>query len=258
MIHADLAIAHAALWDYWTAVERERWSQLNRFYLMRLRPNGGDYADLTGGGTFSVDKNLWILGQYSRFIRPGYTQVQTTGADDLNGLMGSAYLSPSTDTLVQVYVNYATQDQVIAQQLLNLPGGRTVTGIQPYLTSTSYNLSPRPQVTPGTDITLPARSVTTLVLTLTQPSAVLPAPASAQWFVYPNPANGLFHLSWPATARTSTADRSGTLTVTDLQGRRVRRYDTAQGLPSTIDLSDQPAGWYHLAFQDRVLKLLKR
>jgi len=258
MIHADLAIAHAALWDYWTAVERERWSQLNRFYLMRLRPNGGDYADLTGGGTFSVDKNLWILGQYSRFIRPGYTQVQTTGADDLNGLMGSAYLSPSTDTLVLVYVNYATQDQVIAQQLLNLPGGRTVTGIQPYLTSTSYNLSPRPQVTPGTDITLPARSVTTLVLTLAQPSAVATAPAPAPWTVYPNPtSNGLFHLSWPSV----TAQTTGTtalLTVTDLQGRRVKHYDTAQGLPSTIDLSDQPAGWYHLAFQDRVLKLLKR
>jgi O-glycosyl hydrolase len=258
MIHADLAIAHAALWDYWTAVERERWSQLNRFYLMRLRPNGGDYADLTAGGTFSVDKNLWILGQYSRFIRPGYTQVKTTGADDLNGLMGSAYLSPNTDTLVLVYVNYATQDQVIAQQLLNLPGGRTVSSIQPYLTSTSYNLSPRPQVTPGTDITLPARSVTTLVLTLTQPSAVATAPAPAPWTVYPNPtSNGLFHLSWPSV----TAQTTGTtalLTVTDLQGRRVKHYDTAQGLPSTIDLSDQPAGWYHLAFQDQVLKLLKR
>jgi len=89
MIYADLSIAGASIWDYWTALERERWSQKNRFYLIRLRPTGGDYADLSAGGTISIDKNLWVLGNYSLFIRPRYKRIKITGANDLAGLMGS-------------------------------------------------------------------------------------------------------------------------------------------------------------------------
>lgn len=252
MIHADLAIAHTAIWDYWTAVERERWSQLNRFYLIRLRPNGGDYADLKNGGSITVDKNLWILGQFSRFIRPGYVQVKTTGAEDLNDLMGSSYLSPRGDTLVVVYVNYANQNRTVTQAYRNLPDGRVVTRIQPYVTSTTYNLTPRPLIEPGAELTLSARSVTTLVMTLDEPNALTPS-TTTTWAVYPNPSPGVFHLEGVGADGAATV-----LSVTDLQGRIVRRVDVTRGLPATIDLSDQPAGRYHLSFQDRVLKLLKR
>jgi len=52
-------------------------------------------GDLKQGGTLTADKNLWVFGNFSRFIRPGYKRINIEGADDMTSLLGSAWLSPN-------------------------------------------------------------------------------------------------------------------------------------------------------------------
>ena len=43
IIHHDLVFANASSWSYWTAIGVERWSQMNRFYLLKENRTAGDY-----------------------------------------------------------------------------------------------------------------------------------------------------------------------------------------------------------------------
>jgi hypothetical protein len=45
------------------------------------------------------------LGNYSFFIRPGYTRIGLRGAEDLDTVVASAYMAPDTSRIVIVFVN---------------------------------------------------------------------------------------------------------------------------------------------------------
>lgn len=166
IIYADLALANVSIWDYWTTFERERWNHKNRFYLVRLRPIGGDYADLRLGGTATADKNLWVMGNYSFFIRPGYKRIKTTGASNLAGLMCSSYFSPDSSKIVQVYVNWGSNAISVSQIFENLPINLKVDKITPYVTDSLNNLSRKKPFSDSTSYTITPRSVTTFVVDL--------------------------------------------------------------------------------------------
>ncbi len=166
LIYADLAIANACTWDYWTAIERERWSQYNRFYLIRLQPNGGDYADLSAGGSISADKNLWVLGNYSFFIRPGYKRIGVSGANNLADLMGSAYLAPDNSEMVAVYVNWSESAYTVYQTFQNIPDGYEIAEMTPYITDETHNLQKQSSVQADEVLSIAPRSVTTFVIKL--------------------------------------------------------------------------------------------
>ena len=166
MIYADLAIANVSIWDYWTALSQERWNQKNRFYLIRLQPTGGDYAALTEGGTIAVDKNLWVLGNYSRFIRPGYKRIKATGASNLAGLMGSAFMAPDSSKIVVVYVNWGDTSVTISHAFDNLPSDLRIDKITPYVTDATNNLNVKTVMTDSFSYSVPALSVTTMVVVL--------------------------------------------------------------------------------------------
>jgi O-glycosyl hydrolase len=157
-----------SIWDYWTAVERERWNQKNRFYLIRLKPNGGDYTDLTTGGTISTDKNLWVLGNYSLFIRPGYKRIKITGASDMTGLMGSAFMAPDNSKLVIVYVNWGKTEVNITHSFNNLPRNLKANKITPYITDANNNLTVKNPVSFNSEYSVLPLSVTTMVVDLTE------------------------------------------------------------------------------------------
>ena len=171
VIYCDLVYAGVSSWSYWTAFAQERWGQKNRFYLLRVNATGDNgiesYGDLTRGGTIVDSRNLWVLGNYSRFIRPGYQRVDLGGADDLNGLMGSAYVSPDTAQAVVVYVNMAQADETVT---LAIEGqNRRIVGLKKYTTSSTLALNydrTLPYDYNGEPLTIPARSVVTLVVDL--------------------------------------------------------------------------------------------
>ena len=164
VIYADMAIGNMSAWSYWTAMAQERWSQKNRFYLIRLNSldDSGDesYADLKVGGKTTADKNLWALGNYSRFVRPGFRRVAVDGGDDLTGLMCTSYLSADGKQMVAVMVNMSR-----ARRTVNL----TLTGFEAkdfkkYVTDKDHDLNIDDSDNSLTAIAIPARSVTTVVI----------------------------------------------------------------------------------------------
>ena len=164
VIYADIAIGNMTAWSYWTAMAQERWSQKNRFYLIRLNSldDTGDesYADLKDGGTTTADKNLWALGNYSRFVRPGYQRVAVDGADDLSGLMSTAYLSPDSKQLVAVMVNMSRARRTVNLSLT----GFEASDFRKYVTDKDHDLSLDDADNSLTSIAIPSRSVTTVVI----------------------------------------------------------------------------------------------
>jgi O-glycosyl hydrolase len=52
-------------------------------------------------------KALWVMGNFSRFARPGYMRVSTSG-NPPSGVAVSAYVNPSSNALVIVTINSNT------------------------------------------------------------------------------------------------------------------------------------------------------
>jgi len=161
VIHQDLVTANASSWSYWTSVATERWSQKSRFYLIRITPADGDYGDIAKSGTYSAGKNLWVLGNYSLFVRPGYSRVDLNIPQQSKNFFGSAYLSPDKSKLVVVYTNATKKSIKIATDIQGL--GKKTSSIKQYTTSAAKDLKLEPDYQTGV---LPARSVATLVYEL--------------------------------------------------------------------------------------------
>lgn len=188
LIHYDLAITNCVSWSYWTAIDRERWDHSNRFYLINVVPNNGVYGDFTQStsGTHTADKNLWVLGNYSRFIRPGYVRLNTLGTDD-SDFMGTSYLSPDSLEIVSVYVNTSIFP-VTLEQKMTLPAGYVegTTGL--YATTKTSDLQYRGETQQGETLTLPGRSVCTTVTQLSRSTGIHSGESIISSLkVYPNP-----------------------------------------------------------------------
>ena len=171
LIHCDMTYGNISSWSYWTAFAQEQYSQKNRFYLLRVNASGDNgnesYGNIMNGGTIYDNRNLWVLGNYSRFVRPGYKRVDLGGADDINALMGSAYLSPDGKKAVAVYVNMGHTDRTVS---VDITGQDVrIDSIKKYTTSANYALTwdrNLPATYNGEAIEIPARSVVTLVMDL--------------------------------------------------------------------------------------------
>lgn len=160
IIHNDLTLCHAKSWQWWTAI-----SQCNfKDGLVYLDDGSQGDTGKMGSGTESLkydgavrdSKLMWVLGNYSRFIRPGMVRIKCTlptEPSQKDGVLMSAWKKPHTDHRVYVAVNLSTEDQSVAI--------KGVTNPTLYVTSSDSNLS-RTKVT-GSTVRLPARSVVTLV-----------------------------------------------------------------------------------------------
>ena len=172
LIFCDLCYGNMSGWSYWTAFATERYSQKNRFYLIRMNATGdtGDesYGDIKKGGRLTVDKNLWVLGNYSRFIRPGYKRVAIKGADDLNGLMGSSWLSPDEKTLVTVFVNMSQASKKVGITVAD----NAIESMKAYLTDKNNSLKLQSSLYDASQMEIPARSVVTIVAKLSNATGI--------------------------------------------------------------------------------------
>ena len=172
LIYCDLNYGNMSGWSYWTAFAQEKWSQKNRFYLIRMNAKDDtsdeSYGDIKNGGTLTADKNLWVLGNYSRFIRPGYKRVDVSGADELNALMASSWLSADGNTLVTVLVNMNRISRNIALSL----DGQSVQSVKTYVTDKDRDLELDSSLSDVSDMDIPARSVVTVVTTLGTASGI--------------------------------------------------------------------------------------
>jgi len=158
-IHHDLTIAGVTSWQWWLAVSPYNYSD-GLVYIND--PSGNINVDnCKQDGTVLDSKQLWSLGNYSRFVRPGMKRVAATiqGLDNpvtaAGSLMVSAYKDEAAKKLVMVVVNVSTQPAT-----LQLSGVNGLTRLDQYLTDNSNSLR-RSQTSPGS-IAIAPRAIVTL------------------------------------------------------------------------------------------------
>jgi len=162
VIHCDLVYANVASWSYWTSIDLERWDHKNRFLLIKATPAGGDYGDITQSGTHEATKTLWVLGNYSLFIRPDYKRVELEIEDASKNLFGSAYVSSDGKTLVAVYTNLSSARYDVKADL----GSAEISSIKTYTTSQTQNLEESTVQNTENSIYVSPSSVLTVVYNL--------------------------------------------------------------------------------------------
>jgi O-glycosyl hydrolase len=154
IIHHDLTVANASAWHWWLAVSVYDYK------------DGLIYADKNKtNGEVEDTKLLWALGNFSRFIRPGYQRVNVSSenmnVNNANGTMVSSFVDQMRKKLITVVVNYSNVESSFS---LAVDGGK-IESWKPYLTGPGEGeeLKPLPQLA-GTDrIIVPRRSIITLV-----------------------------------------------------------------------------------------------
>ena len=154
IIHNDLTVANASAWQWWLAVSAYDYK------------DGLIYVDKSKtDGKVEDSKLLWALGNFSSFIRPGFVRVEVTGENvNVNnpiGLMVSSYMNNANKKMVTVLINYGFSDIKYKVQFK----GVNLEYLTPYSTTSSIGkgLNPQPQTKTSEVLTVPQRSIITLV-----------------------------------------------------------------------------------------------
>jgi O-glycosyl hydrolase len=147
LIHDALTIASVNAWHYWWV------------YPSSVAGNGALWDKTTGQPT----KRLYVLGNFSKFVRPGFLRVGTAaGAAPPAGVLLTAYRHPTDGTLVITAINA----NVAPTDLSIFVTGASPCALTPWITSQSDDLAPHaalPLTGSRLAITLDAQSVTTFV-----------------------------------------------------------------------------------------------
>lgn len=158
IIHSDFTDTEAVSWCYWKGMELN-----GNHALIALHATDGD---IHKGGYVTANKMLWVLGNYSRFVRPGYTRVSLEGADDLDRLAGTAFLAPDGSRLVAVFVNSSFED-ITTDIRLPESWKSKIYAVNNYRTDERHDLT---KCVTGRDgcHTIGARGVTTIVFDISK------------------------------------------------------------------------------------------
>jgi len=115
-------------------------------------------------GGYAVPSRAYVLGQYAKFVRPGYYRIDATHIPQANVTV-SAYQNTSSNTLDIIATNYSSSP---ITQTFNITNAPTFTTVTPTVTSPSQNLQTLSSVSiTGNSFSyaLPAQSVTTFAAT---------------------------------------------------------------------------------------------
>jgi hypothetical protein len=166
VLHHDLVIANVSAWHWWLAMSPYNYSDA----LVYINALSGQINPSNSklGGIVQDSKQLWVFGNYSRFIRPGMKRiaanVQGVTDDPLvaaRTLMVSAYKDDVAKKVVIVIVNPESTDKLLQlsgeKSELNLSGKI----VAAYTTDHTKNL--RKTMNASDNIFIAPRSVVTLV-----------------------------------------------------------------------------------------------
>jgi glucuronoarabinoxylan endo-1,4-beta-xylanase len=137
-IYAGVTSGGVSGWHYW-------WTQ----------------SFMDGGTTANPPKRVYAMGNFSKFVRPGYVRVGLTGAS--NAVQIVSFVNPADGTVVIVALNSGNSAQSVSFFVAGSSWPSTVT---PYATSSSANLAagtPVPVAGGRFSGSLAAQSVTTFV-----------------------------------------------------------------------------------------------
>jgi glucuronoarabinoxylan endo-1,4-beta-xylanase len=167
LVHEALTIANMNAWHFW-------W----------IKPcSGCNNGALWVGATKQPSKRLWIMGNWSRYVRPGFIRIAATEKPS-TGITVTAFRDSSHSKVVIVVIN--NNSNTVSEEF-SIPA-TSPQKITACITDPNRNLVEQPPQTASSttfSYTLPAQSVTTLIYELATTS-VLPGPD--------NPANHLTEL----------------------------------------------------------------
>jgi len=123
-IHSALTVGEASAWLYW-------WYEAS-----------GDNEGLLIKGSSALTKRCYTLGNYSKFVRPGYTRVNVTGAVPTDVLL-SAYTGED-GTVVVVAINKGSA--AVSVPIAIAGGTAAPTMMTPYVTSATDSLTAKTAV----------------------------------------------------------------------------------------------------------------
>ena len=160
IMHHDLTITNAKSWQWWTAITEVDYKD-GLVYLDdgsegSTGKMGAHIQSLQSDGAIRDSKLLWVMGNYSRFIRPGMHRIQcelSTELNPVNGLLASAYHNPVNGSLVYVLTNLSEKASTVS-----------IGGSEPvkcYTTDHDSDMDFSIQDSDG--IVIPARAVLTIV-----------------------------------------------------------------------------------------------
>ncbi|MBE6877242.1 MAG: glucuronoarabinoxylan endo-1,4-beta-xylanase [Ruminococcus sp.] len=179
-----------------------------------------------------ISKRGYCMAQYSKFVRPGDVRIDATESPE-SDVYVSAYKNSQGQVTV-VAVNYS--DTGYAQQF-NLARGENITDVDRWRTSSSENIA----LTENLEYTgssfwaqLPAKSVSTFVITTDGSTATPEQPAEVQ----PDENGYYFHDTFEGDVSDWTARGSATLT---LSGRTA--YEGKEALLAM----DRTSAWHGMA-----------
>ncbi|REG89200.1 glycoside hydrolase [Winogradskyella sediminis] len=168
IIHTDLVFGDATGWSFWTALNQSTYGDHPfRFNLILYQPNSNSPSHTDG--TFYDVKNLWALGNFSRFVRPGMVRFEVIDPDyndttSVENFMISGYKSTTSNEVVIVCVNATDSNREISFE--NYGEDFEVVGgsFDMYTTSSNSNLSK--SSAPYDAVVIPAKSIVTLTAQL--------------------------------------------------------------------------------------------
>jgi glucuronoarabinoxylan endo-1,4-beta-xylanase len=154
ILHTHVADNRTSGWFYWWA--------------MSPYTAGGSLVHMDPKtNTYTVDKRLYTIGNYSRFVKPGYFRVQMN-SELTSGVLVSAYKSESAHQLVVVAINENVNPRDLELSLT----GINATSAAPWRTSQTEDLASLPELRIADNknkATLAPGSVTTFVVAVTLP-----------------------------------------------------------------------------------------
>ncbi|HEX2734994.1 MAG TPA: glycoside hydrolase family 30 beta sandwich domain-containing protein [Polyangiaceae bacterium] len=145
-VHSALTVGGASAWIW-------------RFYQSYFLDDNEGLA-LTKGGS-RIAKRYYALGNYSKFVRPGYIAVQVNG--NQNSELSISAFKSTEDKVVVVAINKGATD---AQLPITIAGGTAPTSVTPHVTAVDENLvegTPIPVENGAFTAVLGAMTVTTFV-----------------------------------------------------------------------------------------------
>lgn len=163
VIHHDLTIANVSSWQWWLAVSPYNYSDA----LVYVNdPSGAiNPANSKQDGIVLDSKQLWAMGSYARFIRPGMQRVTVTTADP--ALLVSAFKSDDGRKLVAVLVNTGTDTRTTELNAEGDPLKLHDTTVNAYTTDALNNM--KRSWMPADSITVGGRSIVTITAEIMKP-----------------------------------------------------------------------------------------
>lgn len=147
VMHYDITVANTSSWQWWLAMSPYDYSDA----LVYINDVNGNIqpANCKNDGQVLDSKQLWAMGNYARFVRPGMKRIAAEGVD-----LVSAYKDENSGELVVVIVN--TGDEKQLQLDAAMEGGV----VNAYTTSSTLNC--KRSLMPAQHIVVPSKSIVTL------------------------------------------------------------------------------------------------